>query len=187
MSNYFRENLNRSHELELKYLTNLYEHLYGNNWTMVHGHNLLAKALQKKEHVDAIVQTNTGEFKYIEHKFTFYNEENEKKHPNRRNLTMETVLNVELNTPGWVKTTKADYIIFGFEQAPQNKCLEAYLIEWSKLKEWFNDHKHEYNPPYTTIGRKYNSTFYAIPIAYIEKQIKIWKYNIYSDGTIKTL
>ena len=180
-SRYFEAHKARAIELEDAFLPQFYAHI-ARQYTMARGDDLTAVALQRKEHVDAVIMGRDRQIYYVEHKFDFYKPLLEQR-GRPRNVLIETVMNVRRNSPGWSVTTRADFLLFAFERPAREQCLEVYLISWPTLKAWLQEHQGDY-PSYTNRNKPNPSTFLIVPIADIQAAMPVRFFRIYADGRV---
>ena len=105
------------------------------------------------------------------------------------NLYYETKSCIEMNTPGCLEKTKADFIFYYF-----NKFDRLYILKTNLFRKWVQQeiHKFNLNPKNSKLNKKevfnkransgpnsiYTSEGYTIPLHYLEKQLfntKIYK------------
>ena len=133
----------------------------------------LAKELQRQHGVDALLQASDGRAIGIEEKLVRW--------PARGHaytaFVLETASNINAGRKrdGWMKTSSADYLLYGFEQP--DGTVDAYLIDFPALRRWFEPLEETFatfetpstpDSPNRSAGR-------VVPIADVMQHVTAWK------------
>lgn len=140
------------------------------------GGSLGSEWVQQNAHIDAILALKDGRSITVEEKII------------RRpwpSFALETWSSVERERPGWIYTSKADWLLYAFIQ-PYG--MDAYLMEFDKLQGWFNRVQAaiHYHPHDTENKMKYGDRFTSrcilVPIDELSRAIRVVKYKLESES-----
>jgi len=122
---------------------------------------------QAKE-IDLIIIDQNGGSVRVEEKFDRY--------PQTGNFALEKVSKKELNTPGWLYTTRSDYICYAFvDTANRQLACMPYLLPVIPLQEWFlkNEREHPHvSIPNRDRGGQWTTEVVLVPIHTLTKELK---------------
>lgn len=133
----------------------------------------LARELQRQHGVDALLQAADGRAIGIEEKLVRW--------PARGHaytaFVLETASNINAGRErdGWMRTSSADYLLYGFEQP--DGTVDAYLIDFPALRRWFEPLEETFatfetrgasDSPNRSVGR-------VVPIADVMRNVTAWK------------
>lgn len=83
-------------------------------------------------------------------------------------IAVETVSNDSTGTPGWIYTSKADWLIYVFTKG--GKITRFYAINLPAFRSWFLENEHKYSS-LKAPNPTYNTVFKPIPIKDIPPQL----------------
>jgi len=122
--------------------------------------------IQRKAHIDTIIQVGMSESILIDEKFRRikYND-----------LLIETdsCTNIGREKKGWIYTSLADYLIYAMDSV---KLIDVYLINMKKLKDFYNKYGHKF--PSNTTKQINRTRFIIVPWKDIEKYVGYKKFTI---------
>ena len=133
----------------------------------------LAKELQQQHGVDTLLQARDGRAIGVEEKLIRWPERGRA----YTAFALETMSNINAGRErdGWMKTSSADYLLYGFEQP--DGTVDAYLIDFPALRRWFEPREKTFatfetdstaDSPNTSVGR-------VVPIADVMNNVQAWK------------
>jgi len=133
----------------------------------------LAKELQRQHGVDALLQAADGRAIAIEEKLVRW--------PARghayTSFVLETASNINAGRErdGWMKTSSADYLLYGFEQP--DGTVDAYLIDFPGLRRWFEPLEETFATfeTHSTPDSPNRSAGRVVPIADVMQHVTAWK------------
>lgn len=161
-------------DLRNRVIVPFYEQRTGGRFVLLDGDGPgLARDLQQQHGFDTLVQAADGRAIAIEEKLVRW--------PARGHaytaFVLETMsnINVSRERDGWMKTSSADYLLYGFEQPDQT--VDAYLIDFPELRRWFEPREETFatfetpstpDSPNKSVGR-------VVPIADVMNNVTAWK------------
>jgi hypothetical protein len=81
-------------------------------------------------------------------------------------IAVETASNSERGTPGWIHTSRADWLVYAFLRR-NGELGRVYVLDMKELRRWFLENEHRYptlrapNPP---DNPRYHTLFKPVPI-----------------------
>lgn len=131
--------------------------------------------LQKELAVDTVAQCTNGRSICIEEKIEQW--------PGHQRwnfaLEIDSCTTPGRERKGWMHYAKADYLLYAFAYEGDTG-LNAYLIDFPKLREWFWKLPKRYETH--TMDTLNRTRFEKVPIQDVRKAVPTWQYNITADG-----
>lgn len=145
--NIFRDQLNESYDEKMNELTNnLYRRIFKNIKTIdVHNtksdnSNVIKKNKQlQKQGIDKTIHLRDGKKIFIEEKFRTYAYWDHRK----RDILLEYMSIDNKNIPGWVYTSKSDYLVIVFQNL-EIEDSEVYIFPFKPIKKWVRENKQKF-------------------------------------------
>lgn len=175
LSDNFTSALEYSRKMRDTYLVHFYQEYSLNGRYVFIDKSACSTLLQKQLAVDTIYQSKNGGSLCIEEKIEQW--------PGYQRVNFALEID-SCTTPGrerkgWMYYARADYLLYAFAYEG-DVGLNAYLIDFPKLREWFWNLPKRY-PAYImpTIN---HTRFEKVPIQDVRKAVPTWQYNINENG-----
>lgn len=160
-------------DLRNRVIVPFYQQRTRGRFVLLDGDHGLAKELQQQHGVDTLLQAADGRAIGIEEKLIRWPERDHA----YTAFVLETMSNINVGRErdGWMKTSSADYLLYGFEQP--DGTVDAYLIDFADLRRWFWPLEETFatfetestrDSPNTSVGR-------VVPIADVMQNVTCWK------------
>lgn len=184
-SNNFEENFSFGvhkyrHLLEILYKRYCYEGRY-----VFVDKSRFSTLVQRKLKTDTVIQKHPDVSYGIEEKVVSWPVSKNKPHT-AFFLETRSCTNKGYESPGWMKTSCADYLLYAFEI--KSIGLDVYLLDFPILQRWFWDKAYTHlRYPFSTMRDKNRTEGKLVPIIDITRSIPVERFLLTFDGVCKPL
>ncbi|MEM2512700.1 MAG: hypothetical protein QXU81_00045 [Candidatus Bathyarchaeia archaeon] len=121
--------------------------------------------VEQKSGIDMILRLDEArvEVKTRNHKALKYND-----------IAVETVSVIEENKPGWIFTSRADYIAYVILDRSERRILRGWLLKMPDFRTWFLSNVQKYSKHMTKTrrgSREWHTVFATVPLKDIPRSI----------------